>query len=153
MFSRNAYKIKRESVCAKFKFQFIACLIMGGMLVFANTAKAQVTVSIEEIIDAYAVVDDNMQIPILNLSSYELKPISMEVYPNPFTTELQVDLESESGAYLIEILDDNSNVIFESSISSLPAVFENINMTAGTYFLKIYTRTGVEAATIVKEGE
>ena len=150
MFTKNAYTIKRETVCAKFRY-FLA--ITGVVILFAFPLKAQVTIEIDELMGFSASENNYLDVPIIKVSAWGSLLPEMEIYPNPFSSLLQIDIESGSDPYYIEILDGNANAVFESSISSLPTVFEDVEISPGTYFLKLRTNQGIASATIVREEE
>ena len=133
-------------------------LLSWILIATSNQLTAQANITIEDVV-YYSANTSSEEIesgPSLNIASLTVLVPDMEVYPNPFSTNLYVEIDAgggSSGAYFIEILDNESNTVFESSITSLPVTFENVSFSQGTYYLTIRTRYGDASETIVYIGE
>ena len=135
----------------KLRARIILFTIVCALTTISNQLVAQATIIVDDVIFYSALNEDYGSGPSLKVSSFSPLGPEMDVYPNPFSTNstINIEIESGSGAYYIEILDNEANVKFQSELSSLPVTFENVDLPVGTYFLTIRTANGSASETIV----
>ena len=148
-------KLVHGLIHVRFRPKINVFLVVCILTTISNQLLSQATIIVDDVIFYSATMEENESGPYLNLNSSSLLSPKMDVYPNPFLTNstINVEIESGSGAYYIEILDNEAGVAFQSNISSLPVTFENVNLPPGTYFLTVRTTQGSASETIVCEGE
>ena len=74
-----------------------------------------------------------------------------DLYPNPFSAILRIDLPESGAKYELEILDLTGNAVMRQMVSGQrQAQLETGQLAAGIYLLRIESRSGVATKKIVK---
>ncbi len=66
--------------------------------------------------------------------------ISLEVYPNPVTSALQLHVKGEEiPELMVRLFDMNGRLVLGEAVKAMPAVISMEKFTPGTYLLKVYS--------------
>lgn len=66
--------------------------------------------------------------------------ISLEVYPNPVTSALQLQVKGEDiPELMVRLFDMNGRLVYVETVEALPGMISMEKFTPGTYLLKVYS--------------
>lgn len=75
----------------------------------------------------------------------------LDIFPNPFNTELTIKVSEEEGLNYLELLNENGAVVWENNVYSIPNKFFIESLNPGTYYLKLSLSGGTHTETLVYE--
>ncbi len=82
----------------------------------------------------------------------DLKPLPIEVYPNPVSQLLTVRLDEETGSGIMQVYNAHGQLVMQQKELNSRLQLDLSRLNAGIYFLRISTPSSVGYKTIVKEG-
>lgn len=93
--------------------------------------------------DAYFSLDCNLALPELNMD--------FDVYPNPTTNQVYIDMSTLTGSYVITLMDLSGQYMFnKTEVSGAIHEIEMSDLASGIYFLSISNGVDFKVVKIVK---
>jgi len=137
-------------LCPDFsKIAFVFLMVIVGFA--APKVQGQVVVIVVDI-EGFSSESTTTESGILsdNFTRISLTTSSqIDIYPNPFNTELTIKASEEEGLNYLELKDENGTIIWERNVFSIPDKYMIESLNPGTYYLSLSLSGGTHTETIV----